>query len=163
MRGRKPKPLALRRLHGHTSHSTPPLVDAPEGVGLVGLPPDWFDDEQRAQWNSVLERAPIGLLTETDREVVITFCVASVEYRRAVEDVRRNGQVCLSSKRRPTVNPSVRIMNAMAATMLQTGALIGFSPTARASLGRVGQRSPGQIAGGKLADYLAADPDRLDH
>ena len=47
--------------------------------------------------------------------------------------------------------------------MTKVGALLGFNPTARATLGRLGQASPRQIAGDKLQAYLASDPDRLDH
>ena len=111
MRGRKPKPLALRRLHGRTSHSAAMPDDAPEGVGLIGLPPDWFDAEQREQWSSVLERSRWPAHPDRLRSRC-RLLVATVEFKKAVEDVRRDGQVYLS-KGRPTVNPSLRIMNAM--------------------------------------------------
>ena len=66
--GPKTTPTHLRLLHGNPS-KLPLPIDEPEGVGVLWSPPDWFDDEQRAQWHYAIENAPPGLLTATDREV----------------------------------------------------------------------------------------------
>lgn len=38
----------------------------PEGVGVVGSPPESFSKEERAVWQDILERAPCGVLTGSD-------------------------------------------------------------------------------------------------
>jgi hypothetical protein len=77
-------PTHLRLLHG-TPDRRPLPVAEPLGVGVLRAPPDWFDDEQRAQWHYAIENAPPGLLTATDREVLIIWTGASVEHARAAE------------------------------------------------------------------------------
>ena len=65
-RGTKPQPLLIKQLHGNPhDHALPNEV--PEGVGELWAPPEYFNDEQRAQWDYALENAPRGLLTATDR------------------------------------------------------------------------------------------------
>jgi P27 family predicted phage terminase small subunit len=134
-------------------------------VGVLWSPPPWFDDEQRAEWNWALESAPPGLLTETDRPCLVIWCVASVEHARATQEVRRVGQVVKTKEGNAILNPFMGAMNRQALMMMRAGAEMGFSPSSRAALGRMGTDMPasggGQIEG-KLAAYLAAKPDKLD-
>lgn len=165
-------PTALRKLHGNP-HRRPMPVDEPEGVGTLWAPPPWFDDEQRAQWHYAVDNAPLGLLTETDREVMIVWAVASVEHARAVVQVRALGQVVKNAEGTAITNPFMRIMNAQALLMLKAGGEMGFSPLSRVALGR-GGRSPELVphvpnssdgratAPPTLARYLDRKPDKLN-
>jgi P27 family predicted phage terminase small subunit len=160
--GPKNTPSHLRLLHGNPSRLPPP-VDEPQGVGVLWAPPDWFDDEQRAQWHYAIENAPPGLLTATDREVLIIWTVACVEHARATQEVRKLGQVVKTREGDAIQNPFLPIVNRQALIMMRAGAEMGFSPAARSSLGRWGEPLPaGQIAGTPLAAYLEAKPDKLD-
>src|SRR5258707_295543 len=91
-RGPKTIPTVLAKLHGNPSRKrfSP---DEPEGVGDVWDPPAYMDSEQRAHWAYVVDHAPPGLLTGTDRDILATFVNACVEYERAVLEVRKIGQV----------------------------------------------------------------------
>ena len=160
----RPKPTMLKVLHGNPhQHALP--TDEPEGVGVLWSPPPWFDDEQRLQWHYAIENAPPGLLTMTDRECLIIWCCAAIEHARAVQEVRRVGQVVKTKEGNAIQNPFVGVMNRQALMMLRAGAEMGFSPASRAALGRSGTDTPalggGQIEG-RLAAYLAAKPDKLD-
>ena len=161
-RGRKPKPTHLRQLHGNPS-KLPPPIDEPEGVGILRAPPNWFDDEQRLHWHYAIENAPPGLLTGTDREVLIVWTVASVEHSRAAIEVRKLGQVVKTKDGNAIQNPFLPIVNRQALIMMRAGVEMGFSPASRASLGVVCEPLPfGQIAGTPLAQYLSEKPDQLD-
>jgi P27 family predicted phage terminase small subunit len=164
-RGRKPKPRHLRQLHGNPS-KLPPALDEPEGVGILRAPPDWFDDEQRLQWHYAIENAPPGLLTDTDREVLIVWTVACIEHAKATQEVRKLGQVVKTKEGSAIQNPFLPIVNRQALIMMRAGAEMGFSPSSRASIGRgeplPGAGRAGQIAGTPLAAYLAEKPDKLD-
>jgi hypothetical protein len=82
-RGPKKIPTVLKELHGNPGKRALP-VDEPDGVGDLWAPPAWFDDEQRDQWNYAIDHAPPGLLTGTDREVLVVWVVACVEHAKAV-------------------------------------------------------------------------------
>jgi hypothetical protein len=91
MRTKKPIPAALHKLHGEPRRR--PTVDTePEGVGDIWAPPGWFDDQQREQWHYGAEHAPAGLLTGTDREILVVWVVAAVEHARACQKVRELGR-----------------------------------------------------------------------
>jgi P27 family predicted phage terminase small subunit len=171
MRTRPKQPAAIAKLHGNTNKiGKKKLVEdkVVEGIGDLWSPPEWFDDSQRAQWNYALEHAPPGLLTGTDREVLIMWCVASVEYRIAAIHVRVQGQILINENGVVITNPYLRAMEKASMQILRLGSELGFSPSARASLGRAapeftpGQlKSTGRIVSG-LSGYLDNDPDQED-
>jgi len=167
-------PTALKKLHGNPGNHPLPKNE-PEGVGDLWAPPEWFDDEQRAQWHYALEYAPPGLLTGTDREALVIWCVACVEHARAVVEVRRSGQIVKTKDGNVIQNPYLGVVNRQAMIMLKAGGELGFSPAARASLGdRAPQFGGGPLlnpkservtrgaARGSLAAYLAEKPYRLN-
>lgn len=168
--GRKPVPAVLRDLHGNPGKRAVP--DEPEGVGDLWAPPSYMDEEQRAQWDYVVDHAPPGLLTGTDRDILAAFVNACVEYQKAVLSVRSMGQVVKTRDGNAIQNPFLGIMNRQALLMKTFGSELGFSPAARASLG---SRAPeftthdsptaggrGRAVRGSLAAYLELKPDRLD-
>lgn len=168
-RGPKPTPTVIAELHGKPSHKKRPTAPEPEGVGDIWAPPIWFDDEQREQWHYAVDHAPPGLLTGTDRETLVVWCCACVEYAKAVLEVRASGQVVTTKAGNVIQNPYLSVMNKQALLMLKSGGEMGFSPSARASLGSrapefphdapTGGRRP--IKGG-LAGYLEQKPDSLN-
>jgi len=165
-RGPKRAPTQLKRLRGNPGHERLP-VDEPQGQGDLWSPPVWFDDEQREQWHYALDHAPPGLLTGTDRETLAIWCVACVEYARAVLKVREEGQTVETKSGNVIQNPSLGIMNKQALLMLKTGGEMGFSPSARASLGSSAPEfhtngKAGRVISGSLAEYLEQKPDKLD-
>jgi P27 family predicted phage terminase small subunit len=158
--GPKPKPAQLVRLHGNPSRS-PRRVEV-DGVGDLWSPPSWMDAEQRAQWVYGVEHAPRGLLTLTDIEAYTSWVCASVEFRRAVVAVQTEGQVVYTPDGRPLQNPRMRTMTEQAGLAMKASDRLGFSPVARASLGKAyAAGGPGQLLGSKLQAYLDDDPDKL--
>jgi P27 family predicted phage terminase small subunit len=165
-RGQKAEPLVLRELHGNTSQHALP-TDVPEGEGVLCEPPEWMDEDQRRQWDYALEYAPRGLLTATDRQILATWCVASVTYAEAVREVRRLGLVVKTKDGNPIQNPFLAIQNRQALLIMRAGEHLGFSPAARMSMAIAGQVSDTRYIGAaakpsRLEQYLAAKPDRLD-
>src|SRR5688572_21911457 len=54
MRGRKPKPTWLKIMTGNPGKR--PLNDAePQPEGLLGEPPEWLTDAQKAAWRDAIE------------------------------------------------------------------------------------------------------------
>ena len=99
------------------------------------------------------------------------WCVAAVEHARAVQEVRRRGQVVKTRDGNVIQNPFLPIVNRQALIMLRAGAEMGFSPSARMALGTppepagggryIGASCPGRAKTG-LDAYLDDKPDRLD-
>lgn len=165
MSGPRPQPTHLRVLHGNPS-KLPAPIDEPLGVGVLWAPPEWFDDEQRGQWAYAIENAPAGLLTATDREILVVWVVASIEHARAAQEVRKLGQIVKTKEGNAIQNPFLPVVNRQALIMMRAGGEMGFSPASRASIGRAGTEIPvgraGQFAGTPLAAYLSEKPDKLD-
>ena len=168
--GRKATPTLLKRLHGNPGKRALPVTSS-EGRGQLWAPPDWLDEAQRKQWHYAIDSAPIGLLTETDREVLAIWCAAAVEHARAAAAVRSLGQVVKTKDGNTIQNPYMAIMNKQALIMLKAGSEMGFSPSARASLGSRSAAGGGlePIEGGlgrsrssELAAYLEEKPDSLN-
>lgn len=166
--GRKRVPAVLAELHGNPRDK--PIPEEPEGVGDLWAPPAYMDADQREQWNYVVDHAPPGLLTGTDRDILATFVNACVEYQRAVLEVRAGGQVVETKNGNAIQNPYLGIMNRQALLMKTFGSELGFSPAARASLG---SRAPefqydsptggrGRLKADSLDAYLELKPDKLD-
>jgi P27 family predicted phage terminase small subunit len=165
-RGPKKIPTVLKELHGNPGKRALP-VDEPDGVGDLWAPPAWFDDEQRDQWNYAIDHAPPGLLTGTDREVLVVWVVACVEHAKAAQEVRKLGQVVKTKDGNAIQNPFLPIVNRQALIMLKAGSEMGFSPAARTSLGTAapafGNGPSRRIRGeSELDRYLALKPDKLD-
>jgi P27 family predicted phage terminase small subunit len=166
MAGRKPrvrKPLALAKLHGPT-RGRPITTDGPEGVGELWAAPDWMNDDQRAQWRYAVLTSPPGLLTETDRECLITWCIAAVYHAKAAQEVDRAGLIVKTKDGNLIQNPYLPIVNKQAMIMLRAGSEMGFSPSSRASIGATrGAPVPaaGAGRGSKLTAYIEGNPDAV--
>ena len=106
---------------------------------------------------------PPGLLTATDRELLVIWTVACVEHARAAREVRKLGQIVKTKDGNAIQNPYLPVVNRQALIMIRAAGEMGFTPASRASLGRLGEPLPaGLIAGTPLAQYLAEKPDKLD-
>jgi P27 family predicted phage terminase small subunit len=164
--GGRPTPTALKKLRGNPGKRRLP-VNEPQGRGDLWVPPAWFDGDQRDQWQYALDHVPPGLLTGTDRDTLAIWCVACVEYARAVQIVRDEGQTLVTKSGNVIQHPSLGIMNRQALLMLRAGREMGFSPVARAALGSSAPEfhtngKSGRVISGSLAEYLEQKPDKLD-
>lgn len=160
----KPRtPAVIEKLRGNPTHRK--IADEPPGVGDIWQSPPWFDDDQREAWRYAVDHAPIGLLSGTDRDVMVVWVVATVEHQRAAKEVARLGQVVQRQDGSVGINPYMRVLNHQAQVILRACQEIGFSPAARAHLGARAPELPGGVRGslitGDLAAYLDEKPDKL--
>jgi len=93
IRGRKPKPTALKELEGNPGRRPLNRFELkPDG----GAPkcPVWLDDEAKKEWARVskqLER--LGLLTELDCAAFAGYCQAYSRWKAAEEFISKHGYV----------------------------------------------------------------------
>lgn len=149
MRGRKPKPTWLKIIEGKRGHRAL-NVNEPIPKDPLGPAPADFTERQRAIWDHAAASAPPGLLTELDRQLFITYCVASALHEEARVKVAQIGALIKAPVTGvPMQSPWLTIMNKQAAVMQKAIAEIGFSPTSR---GRVKLDRPAPDAGSGFDD-----------
>jgi P27 family predicted phage terminase small subunit len=167
MRTKRQTPTGLKKLRGNPGKRALPRHE-PEGVGGLGDPPAGLDKEQREAWRITAAAAPPGLLTETDRDIFRAYIVASVNHMRANIEINANGFTVETSTGTPIQNPAVGVLHRSAELMAKLGAEMGFSPSARASIGLRIMRETGangaKQAGsppprGSVAEFLASKPE----
>jgi P27 family predicted phage terminase small subunit len=149
MRGRKPKPTWLKIIEGKPGHR-PLNANEPIPKDPLGGPPDDLSEKQLEIWNHSVKAAPPGLLTELDRYVLITYCVAAALHEEARAKIKQFGALVKTPITGvPMQSPWLTIMNKQAQIMKGCISEMGFSPSAR---GRVKIERPASESGGGFDD-----------
>src|ERR1700709_2736416 len=139
MRGRKPVPSTLRKLHGNPRKVAMPKFE-PKPDGDLSDAPDWLNEPQQASWGYALQNAPPGMLKRIDRGVLVAWAVAEDLHRQAAAAQAKVG-LLVRIKTRATINqddpgvpaasPYINIINQQAKIMLKAGSELGFTPVSR--------------------------------
>jgi P27 family predicted phage terminase small subunit len=139
MRGRKPKPTALKELHGSDQPINP---DEPIPTGkLTDDPtdsPEHFTPEQRAAWEEILRHSAPGMVKRIDGYALEQFVVALCLHRQATRML--NGESPVIDGR---ISPVVAVINTQTKAMAKWASELGFTPVSRP-----------RIHGGPAADVL---------
>jgi phage terminase small subunit len=155
-RGPRPKPIATHRLEGtydasrHARRAIEP--QAPGSLADI-RPPPWMTRRQKAIWAEALKDAPVAVLGRIDRFLFQRWVVLADAWEKAAiaqNKVDENASAPLLSRAGPVVqaSPYLGIMNRTALVMGRLEAELGFTPSARASLG---------VPGGGFADSEPAN------
>lgn len=141
MRGRKPKPTAVRQLDGNPGKR--PLNDA-EPVPPPGLPtcPEFLEQEAREEWDRIVAiLQEMDLLTTADRSALAAYCVAYGRWVRAEQQVRKFGEIVKSpDKGWPMQSPYLSISNQALETMRKLMTEFGLTPSSRSRIRVSGDR-----------------------
>ena len=148
--GRKPIPTETKRRAGNPGRY--PLNDA-EPVPEKGAPPvpEFLSDEAKQEWEYLCEQLDkAGILAQSDRAVMATYCDAWAqyikEYRRVEEmgsllistkEVRDKGGNVLRTTRTPYINPSMAVKSMCWKHLLQCAAVLGLEPSTRSRIRRL--------------------------
>lgn len=131
MRGRKPKPTAIKKLTGNPGRRH---LNKAEPTAIYDLtdPPSWMNESQKAGWRFALQAAPSGLLKMIDRSALAVWVVAEDLHRDASIKIQTHGMLVKSPKQgQPMQSPYLPILNKQASIMLKAAAELGFTPAAR--------------------------------
>lgn len=134
MKGRKPKPTALKRLSGNPGGRK--LNDnEPEFTLITDVePPTWLSDKAVTMWETVMpELLRNKVLTVADIHNVEVFCMAYNRWRQAEDDIKVNG-VTITNESTTIKNPAVTVVNEATNQMMKFGALLGLDPSSRQRL-----------------------------
>lgn len=131
MRGRRPKPTALKELEGNPGKRALNKHE-PQPEGDLYAAPEWMTPSQREGWAHAITHAPYGLLKQLDRSMLAIWVVAENLHREAAEKVAQYGMLTKSPNAGlPLQSPYLAILNKQAQLMLKAGAELGFSPASR--------------------------------
>jgi P27 family predicted phage terminase small subunit len=131
MRGRKPKPTALKVIAGNPGkralnpHEPQPRAD-------LSTAPEWMTQRQRDTWTEVIALAPPGLLKDLDASVFAVWVVAYDLYQEASDKLARTGMLIKAPNTGvPMQSPYLAIVNRQAQIMMKAAAEMGFTPASR--------------------------------
>ena len=131
--GRIPEPTSKQKLKGTyrpTRRKGEPVSD-----GRTPEVPDFLDDTALAEWERVVDiLVANGTLGRTDRGVLAGNCQSWSDYISAVELLRREGMVVVTSSGYSQPHPMVAIMNGAWDRYLKTSRELGLTPASRTKL-----------------------------
>jgi P27 family predicted phage terminase small subunit len=144
VRGRKPRPTALKVLEGNPGKRPLNRREPQPSVGAPGCP-DWLPREAKAEWRRVVsELDRIGMLKKVDRAALATYCEAWSILVAAEALIAEHGLMILQFETqsvdgariyvRPVKNPAVLIAKDASATIRAFAAEFGLTPSSRTRL-----------------------------
>jgi len=136
MRGRKPKPTALRRLQGNPGKR--PLNAAEPAPAAGARPPNCprhLDRAARREWRRLARRLHrLGLFTEIDRAALAAHCQAWSRWIAAEELIAADGLTVTTGKGNVIQHPAVGIANKAMEVMLKFAVEFGLTPSSRSRI-----------------------------
>ncbi|CAG9197051.1 TPA: phage terminase small subunit P27 family [Burkholderia vietnamiensis] len=149
--GRRPKPVARKEAAGNPGKRQLNTQEPDFGLVTNIEPPEWLDPQAVEMWERV---APLlckqKILQFTDLHNVEIFCAAYGNWRRAQEQLAREGPVVMGAQGGPVKNPAATVVKEAAGQMATFGAMLGLDPSSRQRL--IGPKK--QNAGNPFADLL---------
>ena len=155
MRGRKPKPVEVRRREGNPSKEPLPDVVLVGGrPASVPEPPEDFPEEARGAWVEVVPRLQeVGILDHVDRLALEAMCTQWARAKQAGQTIKREGLTSLGSHDQLVEHPAVATERAAHQLFLKFAEHYALTPIARTRLGLA------QLQGRSLAMEMAGALD----
>jgi P27 family predicted phage terminase small subunit len=139
MPGRKPKPTAIKELHGNPGKRR---LNKSE-PRFSGLPvcPAWLPSPAKTEWKRIVTQLEeLNMLKSTDQAALAAYCVSYARWLSAERIVNREGQTVrepVTDKTGAVVghktkrHPATIIARDERSSMLKAAALFGFDPSSR--------------------------------
>lgn len=131
MRGRKPKPTAIKIMEGNPGKR--PLNEREPEVA-VDRPdaPFHLDDLAREEWDrTTTELLELGVLGRIDRASLAAYCVAWSRWVQAEQQVQDEGFVLTSKEGGQYQHPALAVANKAMEQMTKLAAEFGMTPSSR--------------------------------
>lgn len=134
IRGRKPKPTALKRLEGNLGrrplNSDEPVV--PSGDLKC---PRWLLPAAKVEWKRLVgPLTEMGILTQADMAVFAAYCQAYARWKEAEEFITEHGSTFETPNGYIQQRPQVSIAANQKRDMLSFCAEFGLTPSARSRI-----------------------------
>jgi len=141
MRGRKPKPTALKLVEGDRGKGRRKNENEPQPeIGNVPAPPEYLNYVARAEWDRVAPHLhQLGLLTEIDWAILEGYCENYGRYVDASKELALSSLTIVTDKGNVIQNPLVGIVNKAQDGIKKFAVELGMTPSAR---GRISVDNP---------------------
>src|SRR5262245_48532646 len=131
-RGRKPDPIALRRLKGNPGKRPIPAGE-PKPAPELPSPPDFLRDLALQEWHRVAgELHRVGILTSVDQTILAAYCTLYQQWRESLQSLKTLVVQTPSGRKAP--HPQVVVMQTTLNLMYKTMQDLGLTPSARVKL-----------------------------
>lgn len=133
MAGRKPLPLAVKKIKG-TLQKCRINPREPRPEGSLGAPPDYMSDIAKEAWTYAVANAPKGLLSSLDAAVLERWANCAGLYREALAKINRAGVAGMIVKTPSGIlrrSPLMDVIRDLALEMKGYESEMGFTPASR--------------------------------
>lgn len=131
MRGRKPKPTAIKRVSGNPGKRPLPKNDVKPPRQLPRPTPILQGAARQEWWRIGRLLYDAGLLTKIDAPALTAYCQSYGRWCEAEEEIRRTGAVIKSSKGQPMISPFLKVANIAWQQWTHMLVEFGMSPSSR--------------------------------
>ena len=133
MRGRKPKPAALKLIDGNPGKR--PIGREPKPPDTRPTCPSYLSPTAKAEWKRLAGALnEIGLLTQIDRTVLAAYCQAYGRWVEAEKRLAETPPLLKTPAGYVQTSPWITISNKQVELMVRLMGELGLSPSARARL-----------------------------
>ena len=133
MTGRKPLPVAVKKLKG-TLQKCRTNPHEPLPLGTLGDAPDYMSDIAKEAWTYAVVNAPSGLLSSLDASVLERWANCAGLYREALSKINRAGVSGMIVKTPSGIlrrSPLMDVIRDLALEMKAYESEMGFTPASR--------------------------------
>jgi P27 family predicted phage terminase small subunit len=142
VKGRKPKPTALKIAQGNPGHRP---LNASEPKPQTGAPkcPKHLSKEAKAVWRRVVpELDRLGLMTGIDLDAMVRYCQACALYDKAVSMIAVKGETQVTPQGIEIPSVWINIANKASENIRKLAAVFGLTPADRVRLSAKPPASP---------------------
>jgi P27 family predicted phage terminase small subunit len=146
MKGRKPKPGAIKELHG-TDRKDRQRGDEPKPAAALPEAPTHLSVVARAEWDRIApELLALGLLSKLDRAALAAYCTAWGRWVEAENIVREHGPI-INNNGQAALSPYLAVADRAMKQLREFLVEFGLSPSSRTRVAPT--KSPGKPPIGK--------------
>jgi len=133
-RGRRPKPVELRKLEGNRGKRK--LKAVPQYTPITSEPPAFLDDLAKDEWIRIYsELSESGVLKTTDLMVFAAYCQAASRWQLAEIMVLEEGFIVSTPNGTPMQNPWIHVLNKSFKQLMDSASRLGLDPSSRTAIG----------------------------
>ena len=135
VKGRKPKPTALKVLEGNPGKRELNKAEVMPARGGLPKCPDWLETEAKAEWERLSKvMYELGILTVLDVAPFASYCQAYARWKEAEEFITQHGSIVKTKSGYWQQVPQVSIAHSNQKIMMQAASEFGLTPSARSRM-----------------------------
>lgn len=134
IRGRKPKPTALKLLEGNPGRR-PLNPNEPKPQGKMPRCPAWLEEEAKKEWKRMGKiLGEMGMLTDMDMAAFAGYCQSYARWKAAEEFITQHGDMVRTPNGYLQQVPQVSIAQTNLKILLKFCEQFGLTPSARSRI-----------------------------